>query len=472
MGDTGAVTVRMGAYIAFERSSLSEPARRQIKEALTYPNPAHAKAKNMGYHTTEPRSYCLYRDQNGMIFCSRGAARRIGEIIRENGHEVVWKDERIRFKNTGLKWGKLKPFEEQLPAIDKLLESHQGILRGETGSGKTETMLGAAIKADQPTLVIVWNKDLLKQWYERIVHKYEILTQDQIGLIQGPSNKYGPITLAMVQSLNKRVNQWTHKFGTVIMDECQRAPATTFLKSIEPFPAKHRWGASADERRKDGKEFLSYEVFGYDEWDISKSGRAKPKPVYTIEGAQSLDPQIIIIPTDYTDDDYEEDRNHGQLINRLVKNRERNKLIATDLHRSLKKGRQCILFTERVEAAQWWESVVSSWGFMAGSLIGGAENAEATSNTLQLLKQGKCRFAVTTTYAEAGLDVPSLDTAFVTCPTGSNIKRMHQQVGRIVRPCDGKEEPIAYYYWDRGLTGSSKHLKNIKRKWDKVLQRD
>ena len=472
MGDTGAVTVRMGAYLAIERSSLSEPARRQLKEALTYPNPAYAKTKNMGYPTKEPKSFCLYEDDNGVIYLARGAARRVSKILKQHDYILNWKDERIRFKPIGLQWGKLEPFHEQWPAIEKLVSSAQGILRGETGSGKTETLLGAAIRADQPTLVIVWNKDLLKQWYDRIVHKYEILPADKVGLIQGPSNKYGPITLAMVQSLHKRVDQWTNRFGTVIMDECQRAPATTFLNSVQPFPAKHRWGASADERRKDGKEFLGYEVFGYDDWNLTRSGKAKPKPVYTIQGGQSLDPQIIVIPTDYTDDDYEENRNHGQLINRLVKDEPRNKLIARDLKRSLEKGRQCILFTERVEAAQWWESVVSSWGFMAGSLIGGTENAEATSNSIRLLKEKKMRFAVTTTYAEAGLDVPSLDTAFVTCPTASNIKRMHQQVGRIVRPESEKQEPIAYYYWDRGLTGSSKHLKNIKRKWSKIIQHD
>ena len=87
---------------------------------------------------------------------------------------------------------------------------------------------------------------------------------------------------------------------------------------------------------------------------------------------------------------------------------------------------------------------------------------------IRQLKSGKARFCSTTSYGDVGLDVPSFDCGFGTCPSASNIKRLHQQVGRIVRPHEGKGDPIFYYFWDRFVEGLSKHKKAVERKWNNV----
>lgn len=478
-----------------------------------------------------------------------------------------------------------------------LKEEPHFLLGDTTITHNTETLIGAIVAANEPALVIVWNKDLQKQWVERLL-KYGILEESQIGGVGGifQGRKKGRITVAMQQSLVRSIPSFLDDFGTVVMDECvhgdtlvtlhdwskrkiseihddhsvthvmawdseykmfrpakinhrfrnkknrhwyrvkvktgpaanrelictpdhkiwtsrgyteakdlvfwqsvksvrhkkekearlfsstltleqpsysydlevdrfhnyvandilisncQRAPANTFIKTVTAFPAKYKWGASADERRTDGKEYLAYSAFGGVVHEMDS-------------GAKVLTPKIYIVPTRFSDLKYQNDRNYSRLINRLVADRARNKLISYFLKGELLANRQIILFTERVQQALEWVEVVRNWGVDAGPLIGGDIMQSETSATLRLLKKGVVRFAAATTYADVGLDVPSLDCAFITCPTAGNERRMGQQVGRVLRPHEGKENALVYYFWDQHCVGIDKKITQLKRSW-------
>ena len=463
------IKVELGAYCSVKLEALPNEVLSKVKSAFKITNPAHAKIKAMGYPGfNEPKFYTLWHESEGKLHIWRGGGRRFKAILREYGIKVEWVDRRLKFDPVGLKFNELIPHPQQIEAAKAMIKYQQGVYIAPTGEGKTEIGLTAIIMVDQPALVVVWNKDLLAQWIERIV-KYKILPEKEIGIIQGAKNKFGLITIAMIQSLYKRVDEWKDRFGVVYMDECQRTPARTFVDGLTPFPAKYKWGATADVERRDGKHFLAYECFGYQEWH-EKFKIPRYKPIHIVKGLnQTLDPIIKLIATDYEDETYERERNFGELVNRMVLDKERNDLIAYHLKLVLRAGRQVLLFTERVDSALNWVGIVSSWGFMAGPLIGGFDKAEETKATLGLLRSERCRFAATTTYADVGLDVPSLDTAFLTCPSAGNIKRLNQQVGRIVRSHPKKGEPTAYYFWDKHVEGISKHKKIISRRWEKVI---
>lgn len=468
------IAVRIHSRLSFSTEGLSPEAIADIQKRFTRTNPQFQKMKKLGFRVIkEPEEYKFYKldMRAGMFHVSRGGARRLRELLEAHGYKVVWRDERLTLPPTGLTMGSLVLQDIQAPAVESLLQAQQGLLRGNTGSGKTEMLLAAGIRSQQPILVQVWNKTLLEQWVERIL-KYSILPEKEIGIVQGSKNRIKPITIGMIQSIRNRLPELTPHFGCLIVDECQRTPATTFTESADEFPAKFRWGGTADEKRKDGKEFLGYETFGYQEWE-QREKSILYYPVAEVEGrGQSLDPTIYTVPTEYADESYDSEGNFGQMINRLVQDEARNRLIGHYLRQKLEQGKQIILFTERVEAAARWVNLVSSWGFVAGPLIGGADYREQTEDTIRMMREQTCQFAATTTYADVGIDIPSLSCAFITCPTGVNIKRLHQQVGRVVRPDAGKTEAEAFYFWDYNMRGSTKAIKNIRRKWGKVIHLD
>lgn len=449
--------VNIAATLSFPASAVSDSVVNAVIAHFRRKNPQYGKLKRMGYAgNREPREYFLADVERGIVHVWRGAAAELRTFLADEcGIAVQWVDRRLTFKAAGLQLGTLETRDNQQPAVDLLVKKHQGVLRGGTGTGKTETLLAAAIAVNQPTLVIVWNKDLLLQWKSRIA-KYGILPANKIGEVHGGKKKFGAITVGMQQSLVKDPLTYAKHFGTLIFDECQRAPAETGMRVVNSFPAKYRWGASADERRTDRKEFLCYASIG--------------EVVATIDRQEStLDPRFLLVPTDYEDIEYEEDRNYGALMNRVVWDEPRNKLIAEHLLRELRADAHVILFTERVEAALWWVDQVSSWGFKAGPLIGGTEFRDQVSATLAGLTTGKVRFAASTSYADVGLDVPILDTAFVTCPTAGNVKRLEQQVGRVVRPHPEKGSARVFYFWDRNVDGLGvKKFKNITKRWGTV----
>lgn len=470
------ITLRLTAYVELDIKTISAEVLKLLRKEFKLKNLYYAKQRSMGYRAVgEPEYYETFfvNPETQKLYFWRGGVKRIRELLEANGYQVRFEDCRTKFDPIGLTLGSLQPFPEQHAAAMDLVRLQQGLLRGHTGSGKSETGLTAAILVDQPTLIIVWNKDLLKQWKDRIL-KYGILSEREIGIIQGPQNTFGKITIAMIQTLYTRIDEWKDRFGVVINDEVQRVPARTFLEGVLPFSAKYKWGLSADESRRDNKEFLAYETFGYQKYE-RKNTNPTYYPIAEIKGrGQSLEPMIKIIPTIYDDPKYEEEKQspsgaYSKLLNRLVKDKDRNDLIAYFLRQELEAGKQIILFTERVESAIWWAEQVCSWGYISGPLIGGTEYAQQTTDMLKKLQSGEASFCSTTSYADVGLDVPSLSCAFITCPTASNIKRMNQQVGRIVRPCDGKPQPIAYYFWDRYLSGTSKHKTNIEKRWENVV---
>ena len=76
--------------------------------------------------------------------------------------------------------------------------------------------------------------------------------------------KLGKLNVCIQKSLwNKDHREFfLDKVGFVGGDEVQKFAARTFQESINDFPALYRVGGSANERRKDGMEGLTYDTFG------------------------------------------------------------------------------------------------------------------------------------------------------------------------------------------------------------------
>ncbi len=81
---------------------------------------------------------------------------------------------------------------------------------------------------------------------------------------EASSEDVQPITIAIQKTLAAHGvdDELRSFFGAVICDEVQLFGAKTFYEVIDPWPAKYRIGVSADERRKDRKEFLIHHQFG------------------------------------------------------------------------------------------------------------------------------------------------------------------------------------------------------------------
>ncbi len=162
--------------------------------------------------------------------------------------------------------GVLKPTGDtvQADAMEALLASTGGILQLACGKGKSVEALYLAYKLQVPTLILVDNTHLLKQWQAEIALHLKV--PGGVGLIQGQSRdwKHG-IVMATYHSvanwsetMPEEVRRW---FGLIVWDEGHHVSAPTFSKSAPLFYG-YRLALTATPYRSDGMHVICQHHIG------------------------------------------------------------------------------------------------------------------------------------------------------------------------------------------------------------------
>ena len=332
-------------------------------------------------------------------------------------------------------------------------------------SGKTTMALAMVASLNVPSIVIVWSANLFDQWVKRCTSELGIPPKE-IGMISGSKRIIKPVTIAMQQTLNSRGidRELREYFGAVFVDEVQRASAPTLYSVIDPFPAKYRIGISADETRKDEKEFLIYDLF-------SKQGTDIPKE-QLIQSGHVLDVEILIVPTDFKADWYDPlDWKNGfnRLLEEMETDDERNDLVASIVAQEVARNEQVMVLAHRRDHCRVLDAVISACGIESGFLIGGLDYKSVFQETLANIHSGKIKVGVGTVQAVGqALDIPTLGVAIAATPLATNRQQFGQVRGRVCRTAEGKTEAKLYYLWDQNVYGVS-HIKNLIR-WNSVVK--
>jgi superfamily II DNA or RNA helicase len=329
-----------------------------------------------------------------------------------------------------------------------------GILCAGTGQGKTVMSLEIARRLNGPTLIKVYKEDLAHQWIQRINQFFPNAT---VGRIQADSLDYEgkDFVLAMIQTLASREEDFLkdkklrNYFVTEITDECHRTGSQSWGKTAGIFNSRYRLGLSATPYRKDNAE----KVF---EYHIGKV-------VVRSEGT-SLNPKIYFKETgfDLFGRMKYADIPLPTIQNIIAKNNARNILIVNMLVKALKAGRKIIAIAHRVKHLQALQSLlhIKTNDFTSSLYVGAIPIQKEDKNgnikevkqkqsmeDLEKAKEADCMFC-TYKKAEDALDVPALDTLFMTSP----ISDPTQVIGRILRPFEDKKDPLVVDFTDDSLS--------------------
>lgn len=334
-------------------------------------------------------------------------------------------------------------------------------------SGKTSVAFAAIARVKVPALVSVWSSNLLDQWMARLESEMGLRPRD-VGLVQGSTCVLRPVTMAMQQSLHARFQRGEGEeiargFGMFIADEVQRAPAMTSFDVTDRFHARYRIGVSASERRKDRKEFLTYDLYGGVANEVSRERLIEEGHVHDVE--------IRVIPTRFSAPWYRSSPDFNRLLEAMRFDDERNELVLTLAEVCVKAGEQVLLMSHRVEHCRELDQALSGKGIRCGVLLGGKENEEVFRESKAELLSGRYRAAVGTVQAVGqGLDIPRLSRAVACTPLAQNEPQWNQVRGRICRMDEksGKKDAALYYLWDRAVYGL-RALENL-IKWNAAVK--
>lgn len=458
------VRLTVDSAIRFDFRKLKRESPRcwkELRKKCTHRNPDFFKQQRLGFNTNGiPRVIKTFSTSGSQASFQRGLIRTVRRVLRKHGHTVSITDKRLSLPPVQFQSNtKLRP--EQLPAVKAVAKKQQGLIRGPCSAGKTVTLLEAIAEAQQPALVIVWSTAHQRQWIKEATNsKLFNLSRKDIGGVGGIFKRptFGKLNVCMQQSLwrKKNLDFFRDRVGFVGCDEVQKFAANTFQVSVNEFPARYRVGVSANERRRDGKEFLIYSSFG--------------KVIHAIPDnavGSRMKAQVFLVPTKFFSEQYEMRQDWTSLIAELSDDPDRNKLLVSLVKRSIGKGKLCLVLTERISHAMHLRSQFSR--FRVGLLIGEqpakkiresdwpvswkkfllSYNADAEfTRVTKLASKRKLDVVVATAKGDVGLNIKTVDHGFVAMPTGSNTERFNQQKGRTERHHPGKKTPRVYYLWD------------------------
>jgi len=464
------------------RLEIPEHFRERVLDAFTHKNPSRSfkqRLKIPGWWS-EPEYIRTWKaEPGGGVRLTRGSIGRLRELLTEDVG-VTLDEEDARHPGTGpaLRTTYNRPlWDFQAKAQAVMEEREQGILRAPTGSGKTSVLLSLAAKLGRPTLVVLPNRPLLDQWADRA--RAELDGLGEIGIIGDGKFDLQPLTLGIARSVGNRLNdpktagRLARFFGTVIGDECHLCAAPTFLSCFDPMPARYRFGASADERRKDGKDFLIRDVFGHVVADIPRKQLEKEGRV--------IDVDVRLLPTDFEADWYgmPDDEKSESPEEALDKQQKQIDFVRLCQEMSMDAGRQRAALELIAEEARAGERVIvwaherehcqrmvvalGRLGIRVGLMIGGDEDREEFERTHRGLVDGSISVGVGTYKSiGTGFDLPELTVGVAVTPIAGNRQLLGQVRGRVCRSSAGKKYARLWLLWDRNVFPT--HAANAK-KW-------
>ncbi len=428
------------------------PLEKAIKERLTIDNPKYTSAKRYSRWVGKKLLPTLkYYEQvpTGLHF-PRGFANQAIMLCREHMGESprIVEGRRLLAEVEFSFSGALRPYQEL--AVAQIGDRSFGVLEAGTGSGKTVMALALIAARRQPTLIIVHTKELLYQWQQRA----EEFLGLRVGLIGDAHLDIQPVTVAIVNSARKRVEELIPLFGHLVVDECHRVPAALFTDVVSRFDCHYLLGLSATAFRSDEGTtrlisiFMGDRIHQVDQAQLQASGAI-------------VKPELVRRKTAFTHH-YRGD--YQALITALTSHQGRNIQIVEDIIQAAGKATTGVLLvvSDRVSHCELFAGELGRRG-MSVALLTGQTPAEKRMQIVKDVQNGELRILVATLQLIGeGFDCSGLSTLFLTTPITFE-GRLLQVLGRIMRPAAGKEAQV-YDYVDESvsvLRRSAEHRKKV-----------
>lgn len=419
-------------------SGMQDQTRQALKHRLTMDNPKYQNLERMGRYTgsTAQRLYFYDENQDGLII-PRGYAAQAYQICQGHGEKINIQDERQLLPEINFSFnGNLRPF--QTDAVKDMLMYQQGVLSSPTGAGKTVMALNIIAERSQPTLIIVHTKELLHQWVDR-AGQFLGIDVDDIGVIGNGKFTLGDrITIGMVQTLCKRVDDVKGRFGHVVVDEAHRCPSKTFTDVVGSLDAWFIMGLTATPYRRDGLGRVIYLYLGDRRHEVNKG--------CLVDQGHLCKAQVFWHNTAF-DTCLNASENYSRVLSELTQDRKRNRLICKDVAGETCQGIKLVLSDRKNHCQELHDILKAEHGLDAVVLTGGLSPKDRADVTEQINSSTVKILIATGQLIGEGYDLPALETLFLATPIKFS-GRLIQYIGRVLRQSHGKGKATIHDYAD------------------------
>jgi len=440
MGSPSNVDAFISHEIAIPVDQVPVEAVEKLKEHLIFINPQWLENKKRGYWNGKtPEKLYFLKTVNNHLKIPRGFIHQLKSMLEPFQLKLNINDQtRIKDPVDFEFKGQLYDFQER--AVSVILKRKFGVFNCPTGGGKTVVALYCIAERKQPALIIVHTKELLYQWQKRAI-EFLNLSETQTGLIGDGNFSIGShITIAIVNSLYKRVYDVRDHIGFFIVDECHRTPSRTFIEAAAAFDSHYMLGLSATPYRRDKLTQVINFYMGGQLINIS--------PQELQVKSRIMKARVVVRRTEF-DFDYKVDEDYQAMITALTADFPRVELIANDVFYHIKKSKGiALVISDRKEHCKMLYNRIAQKDIQVRLLTGDVPNRERKNITDDLQKGEVEVLVATAQLIGEGFDLKQLSALFLTMPV-TFTGRIKQYVGRILRTDKGKHDAIIYDYVDQ-----------------------
>ncbi len=453
----GELRVVLADQIYVDTANLKPRFQNMLRRLASFQNPAFFRHIAMGYSIKGiSRILCCYQDIDGYIALPRGKGEELQSCLDAADVPFSVQDERQLGQSIHVNFqGTLYP--EQQMAADAMLAQDTGMLSAATAFGKTA--VGAYMIAQRKvnTLILVHNREIMKNWVEDLQKFLEIQEEcpeyvtpkgrhkrrkSVIGTLYAAHDSVtGIIDVAMVSSLGKpgEISDVVKNYGMVIMDECHHGAALTVEAVLREVNAKYVYGLTATPKRDDGLEQKVNMQFGPIRYRFTAKDKAD------LQGIRH-----IVIPRFTRLTNLGPAWKINEAYKALKENESRNQLIVEDALGCIAQGKTPLILTKFKDHAETLRQLLDGKAQHLFVLQGGRSTKEREriraalrsvpeKETLAVIAIGK--------YIGEGFNLPRLDTLLLAAPIAWE-GNVEQYAGRLHRDYEGKAETVIYDYVD------------------------
>jgi len=427
--------ITIGNMLFLDNNFLPKLLVNYLKDNLNFFNSDFLIKKKIGASVYGVEKYFkLIQTFDDTIAIPRGFLNNLLNFLKENNLEFITEDKRLKLKEVAFE-NNIKLFPYQATAVNKMINSYNGVLVAPPGSGKTIIGLDIIAKQKQSALILVHKKQIFNQWLERI-EGFLNIPQQEIGQYTSSKKKLGEkITVAMVQTLNniENRNELAGKFGLILVDECHHMPARMFRNVITKFNPYYLYGLTATPKRKNNDTNLIFIYLGEILHTIpnafARTDTANKQTGIAIKPQNNL--KIVIKETNLVVPFKVRTDNAQTLYKIITFDTQRNQQIIDDIKNEANKNKKCLVLTERkehVEVLNYYLKREYETITMTGDLTDKQRKIK-----VKQIQSGHFQILVATgQLIGEGADFNNLDCLFLAYPFAFEGK-LTQYIGRINR---------------------------------------
>lgn len=399
-----------------------------VKRNLIFENPEYHKKLQMGFWIGDtPRLLYLYEKIKDDLIIPFGMINYVRSLHGDIKYDFP--------KSSNLEFNcKIVAKDYQEEPIERMVNSDNGILIADCGTGKTVMGLELVARLKKPTLWIAHTKDLVYQARKEANQFYDI-PKHQIGTITNGKVDIGThITFATIQTLSKiNLDKYADLFDVVIVDECHRVGGTAttmtmYYNVLNKLRASRKFGLTATPKKSNGLDMSMYSLLGTKKFivNLDEHNDNTTVPVKVKLCASDLKPDIKdITKADMTID-------YNKMLKWISVSPERNNFIKNEIN---KFEGPLVVLSERIEHLENLKKLVPN----GSAMITGTTPKAEREQTIDDFKDGKIKvlFASYQLLSE-GFNYKNLRGIILASPI-KNERLIQQATGRVARKAPNKD---------------------------------